>query len=103
MRKRELALLFKAAPKSKGEIAREKMAAKKGMIARQAKSAKIDLYADPREAEKQARREENSGDWDQAKLESVVKMKSSGEKKNTDTDIVCKYFLDAVEKGLYGW
>ena len=68
----------------------------------QNKSGKIDLYADPRAAEKEARKAETSGDWDQAKLEQVVKMKAMGEKKR-ETEIVCKHFLTAVHKGLYGW
>lgn len=103
MRQREMALLFKQAPKSRGEIEREKAAKKAGQVVRQAQSAKIDLYNDPREAEKNARREESSEDWDQAKLESVVKMKMAGQSAWKATDIVCKHFLDAVEKGVYGW
>lgn len=41
-------------------------------------------------------------DWDQDKLEDVVKQKHGTEKPNR-TSIVCKYFLDAVEKKMYGW
>jgi hypothetical protein len=102
-RRREMEMMFKEAPKSRGQIAREKEAAEraKKMPSRQAKSGKIDLYADPR-AEKDARKTETSADWDLNKLKSVVNMKAVAEKRNT-TEIVCKYFLDAVEKGLYGW
>ena len=56
----------------------------------QNKSGKIDLYADPRAAEKEARKAETSGDWDQAKLEQVVKMKAMGEKKRNATKETCK-------------
>ena len=99
---REMALLFKQAPKSKAEIAREKAAKK--MAKRQAKSAKIDLYADPRAAEKEARAKETSADWDEAKLRQVIGTKAVGKHaKVISTDIVCKHFLTAVEKGLYGW
>ena len=98
---REMALLFKQAPKSKAEIAREKAAKK---IARQAKSSKIDLYADPRAAEKEARAAETSADWDEAKLRQVIGTKAIGKDAQISaTDIVCKHFIDAVEKGLYGW
>jgi hypothetical protein len=41
-------------------------------------------------------------EWDQDKLEAVVKQKH-GTEKNRPTDIICKFFLDAVEKKQYGW
>lgn len=40
--------------------------------------------------------------WDLSKLESVVAEKH-GEKAAKQTDIVCKHFLDAIERSLYGW
>jgi len=46
--------------------------------------------------------EENMDEWDQEKLEAVVKQKH-GTEKNRPTDIICKFFLDAVEKKMYGW
>ena len=46
--------------------------------------------------------EEGMDDWDQDKLEEVVKQKH-GTEKNRPTDIICKFFLDAVEKKMYGW
>lgn len=42
-------------------------------------------------------------DWDQDTLESVVKQKHGAEKPANRTTIICKYFLEAVEKKLYGW
>lgn len=42
-------------------------------------------------------------DWDQATLEKVVKSKGKEYKQNKPTDIVCKHFLEAVEKKQYGW
>jgi len=39
--------------------------------------------------------------WDEAKLRSVVLSKAGNPR--TTTDIVCKYFIDAVETGKYGW
>lgn len=40
--------------------------------------------------------------WDEAKLKEVVDQKHAAEKKNATT-IICKFFLEAVEKSLYGW
>lgn len=54
------------------------------------KSAKVSLYEDRRDGDVQA-------DWDQAKLESVVLTKHGATTANK-TDIVCQYFLDAIEK-----
>jgi hypothetical protein len=66
------------------------------------RAAKIDLYSDRRADEKE---EETNADWDQAKLEAVVSSKHGAEKGGvkTTTEIVCKYFLDAIEKEIYGW
>lgn len=59
------------------------------------KAATINLYED-------ARKEDTMDTWDQSKLEEVVAEKH-GKGIVTTTDIVCKYFLDAIEKSLYGW
>ena len=42
-------------------------------------------------------------EWDQEKLESVVKQKHGAEKPSNQTEIICKFFLEAVEKKQYGW
>jgi hypothetical protein len=41
-------------------------------------------------------------DWDEDKLAEVVSKKHGAEKTN-QTDIICKYFLEAVENNKYGW
>lgn len=42
--------------------------------------------------------------WDQAKLEQVVLTKQDSNKNaQTTTDIVCKFFIQAVEDSKYGW
>lgn len=64
---------------------------------------KINLNVDPRAAAQAEKEKDKMDEWDQEKLESVVKTKHGGEKLATTTDIVCKFFLDAVEKRLYGW
>ncbi|XP_050242818.1 zinc finger CCCH domain-containing protein 11-like [Quercus robur] len=62
----------------------------------QRKGEKIDLYSDKRD-------QETMDDWDQETLEKVVESKKTEYKQNKPTDIVCKYFLEAVEKKQYGW
>ncbi|CEI92952.1 Putative Cytoplasmic protein [Rhizopus microsporus] len=57
------------------------------------KVEKKDLYTDDRA-------EDTMDKWDQQKLEEVVKSKSG---KQPPTDIVCKYFLEAIETNKYGW
>ncbi len=43
-------------------------------------------------------------DWDQEQLEKVVDQKHGAEKGAANkTDIVCKHFLDALERKQYGW
>lgn len=46
---------------------------------------------------------QNMDDWDQETLEKVVKEKHGAEKPINATAIICKFFLDAVEKRQYGW
>ncbi|KAE8099513.1 hypothetical protein FH972_017491 [Carpinus fangiana] len=60
------------------------------------KGEKIDLYSDKRD-------QETMDNWDQETLEKVVESKKTEYKQNKPTDIVCKYFLEAVEKKQYGW
>uniref|UniRef100_A0A6N2L9E7 C3H1-type domain-containing protein n=1 Tax=Salix viminalis TaxID=40686 RepID=A0A6N2L9E7_SALVM len=62
----------------------------------QRKGEKIDIYSDKRD-------EETMDDWDQETLEKVVESKGQEYQQNKPTDIVCKYFLEAVEKRQYGW
>ncbi|KAH6762398.1 Zinc finger C-x8-C-x5-C-x3-H type family protein [Perilla frutescens var. hirtella] len=64
----------------------------------QRKGEKIDIYSDKRDDG-----EGTMEDWDQATLEKVVESKSNEYNKNKPTDIVCKFFLEAVEKKQYGW
>lgn len=88
-----LCAFFKAGVCSKGnrcKFAHDLMVGKK--------AAKIDLYTDAR-AEKEA---DKMDTWDQEKLEKVVNEKHH-EKNTKQTEIVCKHFLDAIEKSLYGW
>ncbi|TRY56670.1 hypothetical protein DNTS_014910 [Danionella cerebrum] len=42
--------------------------------------------------------------WDEKKLEEVVNKKhGEAEKKKAKTQIVCKFFLEAIENNKYGW
>ncbi|XP_009378138.2 zinc finger CCCH domain-containing protein 11 isoform X2 [Pyrus x bretschneideri] len=63
----------------------------------QRKGEKIDIYSDKRDDE------DTMEDWDQATLEKVVESKKNEYNQNKPTEIVCKHFLDAVEKKQYGW
>ncbi|KIY51769.1 hypothetical protein FISHEDRAFT_36415 [Fistulina hepatica ATCC 64428] len=58
---------------------------------------KKNLYEDSRE-DKSA---DTMDKWDEEKLRSVVLSKSGNPR--TTTDIVCKYFIEAIETQKYGW
>ena len=58
------------------------------------------MFTDAREEGKQ---EEGMEGWDDAKLKEVVGRKHGSQKIANQTDIICKYFLEAIENGKYGW
>eukprot|EP00301_Raphidiophrys_heterophryoidea_P021653 c6013_g2_i1.p1 GENE.c6013_g2_i1~~c6013_g2_i1.p1 ORF type:complete len:471 (-),score=125.67 c6013_g2_i1:1178-2590(-) len=63
------------------------------------KGSKINLYNDPRALEE-------SKDWDEEKLKTAVDQAEDQRRKAgklPPTQIICKYFLEAVETGMYGW
>ena len=62
---------------------------------------KIDLYVDQRNQDDDT--VETMADWDQDQLEKVVGQRHGAQAGQCQTDIICKFFLDAVEKNLYGW
>ncbi|KAJ3295355.1 hypothetical protein HK104_002772 [Borealophlyctis nickersoniae] len=62
--------------------------------------AKLDIYTDKRD--ENGKKEDTMEDWDQAKLEEAVNKKHGGNV-NKPTDIVCKYFIEAIESRKYGW
>ena len=62
------------------------------------KGAKRDLYSDEREND---RSQDTMDKWDDEKLREVVLSKHGNPK--TTTDKICKYFIEAVENGKYGW
>jgi len=61
------------------------------------KVEKKNLYEDNREEQMM----DTMDDWDEAKLRSVVLSKHGNPR--TTTDIVCKYFIDAIETKKFGW
>ncbi|BFZ58977.1 Translation machinery-associated protein 46 [Savitreella phatthalungensis] len=66
------------------------------------KSAKKDLYTDVRDKDGSLDKANDlMENWDEEKLRKVVLSKSGNPK--TTTEIVCKYFLEAVESRKYGW
>ena len=69
------------------------------------KGEKKSLYTDMREGEEEEegdeKKKDDMADWDEEKLRQVVMSKHGNPK--TTTDKVCKFFIDAVENGKYGW
>lgn len=63
------------------------------------KTTKRDLYTDDRSKEK--KEADTMDKWDEEKLRQVITSKHGNPK--TTTDIVCKYFIEAVENSKYGW
>jgi len=61
------------------------------------KGEKIDIYSDQRDTDG------TMDEWDQDTLEKVVAAKGNEFIHNKPTEIVCKHFLDAVERKQYGW
>ena len=94
-------LLFQEAL-TKKDIARralEKAAAKeKKAKEAQKEPDKKDIYTDSRD-----QKNDNMEDWDEDKLREAVNKKMGGQGQRCQTDIICKHFLEAVEKRTYGW
>ena len=66
------------------------------------RAAKINLYEDARDGPDAAAEADTMDQWDQRKLEEVVGTKH-GPGIRTTTDIVCKFFLEAIDSRKYGW
>jgi len=66
-------------------------------LAIERKTEKRSIYVDFRDLDG-----ETMENWDEEKLKEVVEKKHAAEKTNA-TSIICKFFLEAVEKNLYGW
>ncbi|EZA47487.1 hypothetical protein DMN91_005069 [Ooceraea biroi] len=65
------------------------------------KAEKRSLYCDMRDDDdKEA---DTMDKWDEDKLKEVVEKKHGGGGNRPTTDIICKHFLEAVEKSKYGW
>uniref|UniRef100_A0AC35TIJ9 Zinc finger CCCH domain-containing protein 15 homolog n=1 Tax=Rhabditophanes sp. KR3021 TaxID=114890 RepID=A0AC35TIJ9_9BILA len=66
------------------------------------KVAKKNMFFDSRDLKKE---EETNENWDHQKLLDVAEKKhgEKDRKRPNQTDIICKYFLDAVEINKYGW
>lgn len=67
------------------------------------KTEKKDLYTDTRDkpAEDDDKSKDTMDKWDQEKLDKVILSKHGNPKSTTEK--VCKYFIQAVEGGKYGW
>ncbi|XP_044271709.1 zinc finger CCCH domain-containing protein 15 homolog isoform X2 [Tribolium madens] len=62
------------------------------------KAEKRSLYVDMRDDE-----DETMENWDEQKLMEVIEKKHGKSGKMPTTEIICKHFLEAVEKSKYGW
>ncbi|XP_071039290.1 zinc finger CCCH domain-containing protein 15 [Parasteatoda tepidariorum] len=61
------------------------------------KSEKRNMYVDVRD-------DDAMENWDEDKLKEVVEKKhGENDRKMPKTDIICKFFLDALENNKYGW
>lgn len=67
------------------------------------KALKPDLFTDSRDAQADGKAADTIDKWDQGKLEEVINKKHGGHGMKPTTDIVCKFFIDAVEQKKYGW
>ncbi|TKR92982.1 hypothetical protein L596_007524 [Steinernema carpocapsae] len=70
-------------------------------LAVEQKTVKRNLYVDSRDLKEEDKME----NWDEAKLGEVAEKKhgEKDRKRVNQTDIVCKYFIEAVENNKYGW
>ena len=97
-------VLFKEAV-TKKELARralEKAAAKeKKEKEKEKEPEKRDIFTDSRD--KSGNDEDTMATWDEEQLRKVVDQKKGGQGERCKTDIICKHFLDAVERRTYGW
>ncbi|KAI1898175.1 hypothetical protein AGOR_G00069640 [Albula goreensis] len=65
------------------------------------KCEKRSVYVDGRDEDLE---KDTMDNWDEKKLEEVVNKKhGEAEKKKAKTQIVCRYFLEAIENSKYGW
>lgn len=76
-------------------------------LAVERKVEKRSLYTDDRDKEEDEdgedaiKKKDGMEEWDEEKLRNVVLSKHGNPK--TTTDKVCKFFIEAVENGKYGW
>ncbi|KAK7413213.1 Translation machinery-associated protein 46 [Neonectria punicea] len=70
-------------------------------LAVERKVEKRNLYNDSRKEDEEVKKVETSADWDEEKLRKVVLSKKGNQK--TSTEKVCKFFVEAIEDGKYGW
>ena len=73
-------------------------------LAVERKTEKRSLYTDAnqeKELEREAKEKDAMEEWDEEKLKKVIFSKHGNPK--TTTDKVCKFFVEAIEDGKYGW
>ena len=93
-------VLFKEAV-SKKDLAKRALEKAAAKLAKEKEKEpdKKDIYTDSRDA----KLDDDMSTWDDEKLAMVVNQKKGGQGERCKTDIICKHFLDAVERRQYGW
>jgi len=66
-------------------------------LALERKAEKRSVYVDMRDDG------DTMENWDEAKLKQVVEKKHAEADSQLKTEIICKFFLDALERNKYGW
>ena len=97
-------VLFAEAKTKKEKLREKENKIKAAAAAACEEKGKKDMYVDLREQKRQeeeAKKQEGMEDWDQEQLLEAVNQKQKGQR--VQTEIVCKHFLDAIEKKTYGW
>jgi hypothetical protein len=75
----------------------------------QRQNDKVDLYTDLREQKAATSNSQPApsgtemASWDMKQLEEVIQQRHGSQNQRNATQIVCRYFLDALEAGRYGW
>lgn len=63
------------------------------------------MYTDQRDGDEEGEKkpEEGMDGWDQSKLEEVINEKHGDKNTRQTSSQICKHFLKAVDKNVYGW
>lgn len=70
----------------------------------QAKSEKKSVYVDMRDTGEAGEKAGGMDDWDENTLKDAIEKKhGAANRSKPPTDIICKFFIEALEQNKYGW